>query len=142
MGDNLTTEQRKKNMKAIKSVSKLEEIVSKSLWNKGIRFRRNVKNLYGSPDIAIKKYKIVIFIDSCFWHVCPIHGNFPKNNEKFWRNKLERNKERDQEVNDYYIENNWTLIRVWEHEVKEDLESVTSYLANEIRQEKHRYSLN
>jgi DNA mismatch endonuclease (patch repair protein) len=78
--DNLTQAQRRKNMQAIKSRSKLEAKVTKSLWQKGIRFRKNVKSLPGKPDIAIKKYKVVIFIDSCFWHVCPIHGNSPKSN--------------------------------------------------------------
>ncbi|MGD6966404.1 hypothetical protein ACQCVP_08250 [Rossellomorea vietnamensis] len=54
-------------MKAIRSQSKLENRVSRELWQKGIRFRKNVKSLPGKPDIAIKKYKVVIFIDSCFW---------------------------------------------------------------------------
>ncbi|MCS3486073.1 DNA mismatch endonuclease Vsr [Bacillus sp. JUb11] len=67
-------------MQAIKSVSKLEDKITKQLWSKSIRFRRNVKDLKGKPDIAIKKYKVVIFIDSYFWHACPIHGNIPKSN--------------------------------------------------------------
>ena len=62
-------------MQAIKSQSKLEDKITTALWRKGIRFRKNVKSLFGKPDIAIKKYKIAIFIDSCFWHVCELHGN-------------------------------------------------------------------
>ncbi|MGD7045655.1 very short patch repair endonuclease [Jeotgalibacillus proteolyticus] len=120
MSDNLTKEQRTKNMKAIRSQSKLENRVSRELWQKGIRFRKNVRSLPGKPDIAIKKYKVVIFIDSCFWHVCPSHGNMPKSNQEYWLKKLKRNQERDKEVNEYYLEKGWRLLRIWEHEFKRD----------------------
>lgn len=108
-------------MSAIKSKgTKLEERVLKALWNKGIRYRKNVRDLYGNPDIAIKKYKVVIFIDSCFWHVCKLHGNQPKNNKEFWNKKLERNVARDKEVTEFYIKDNWHILRVWEHQLKKD----------------------
>ena len=99
-------------MQAIKSISKLEDIVAKELWKNGIRFRRNVSSLKGKPDIAIKKYKIVVFIDSCFWHCCPEHGNMPKTNIEYWTKKLARNKQRDIEINQYYIQQNWHLVRI------------------------------
>ncbi len=105
MTDVLTKEQRRKNMQAIKSKSKLEDKVTKELWRRGYRFRKNTRNLFGKPDISIKKYKVVIFIDSCFWHSCPIHGNSPKTNSEFWIKKLNRNRERDEEVNRYYFAN-------------------------------------
>ncbi|MCI2255777.1 very short patch repair endonuclease [Domibacillus sp. PGB-M46] len=109
------------HMKNIRSQSQLENKVSKALWKKGIRFRKNVK-LFGTPDIAITKYKIVIFIDSCFWHSCPIHGKIPKTNEEFWIKKLGRNMKRDIDVNRYYEEEGWHLLRIWEHEIKENFE--------------------
>lgn len=109
-------------MQAIKSKSQLENKVAAELWKKGIRFRRNVKNLFGKPDIAIKKYKIVIFIDSCFWHGCEVHGNMPKSNTHYWKEKLKRNIERDNQVTAYYKERNWYILRIWEHEFKEDFE--------------------
>lgn len=121
MTDNLTTEQRRKNMQAIRSISQIETIFSKELWKKGVRFRRNVKDLYGKPDIAIKKYKIVIFIDSCFWHQCPLHAVRPKSNTDYWEKKLARNVARDKEVNDYYEEREWKILRIWEHEIKGNL---------------------
>ncbi|MEW9053959.1 MAG: very short patch repair endonuclease [Neobacillus sp.] len=133
MTDNLTKEQRTKNMKAIKSQSALENKVSKALWNMGFRFRKNAK-LFGKPDISIKKYKIVIFIDSCFWHSCPIHGNIPKSNTDYWVKKLERNKLRDIEVNKFYQENNWNQLRVWEHEFKEDFNSALNKIASYIQE--------
>lgn len=124
MADVLTKEQRRKNMQAIKSQSKLENKFSRALWKKGIRFRKNIKDLYGKPDIAIKKYRIVIFIDSCFWHCCEVHGNIPKSNSDFWIKKLDRNKERDIEVNNYYLAQNWYIKRIWEHEIKQDIDKV------------------
>jgi DNA mismatch endonuclease (patch repair protein) len=126
MVDNLTSEQRTKNMKAIKSVSKLESIIAKELWRKGVRYRRNSKSLLGKPDISIKKYKIVIFIDSCFWHLCPIHGKIPASNSLFWEEKLNKNSQRDIEVNNHYKSINWNVKRVWEHDIKSDPQRVTN----------------
>lgn len=132
----MTKEQRRNNMKAIKSISKLEDIVSSQLWKEGIRFRRNSKYLFGKPDISIKKYKIVIFIDSCFWHQCPVHGNSPKTNTSFWKKKLDRNVERDKEVTEYYKDQGWHIKRVWEHEIKNDIEKVVEDLVTFITRAK------
>lgn len=123
-------------MQAIKSRSKLEDKVTIALWRRGIRFRKNVKTLFGNPDIAIKKYKVVIFIDSCFWHVCDLHGNTPKSNQDYWSKKLDRNKERDLEVNRYYSENGWFILRVWEHEFKHDFDSAIEKIAMFIQDAK------
>jgi DNA mismatch endonuclease, patch repair protein len=124
MADNMSKENRAKTMKAIRSQSKLENRLSKELWHKGVRFRKNVKSLFGKPDISIQKYKIVIFIDSCFWHVCPLHYNKPSTNKEYWENKLFRNQIRDKEVNDYYKNNGWHVKRIWEHDINKDLFSV------------------
>lgn len=136
MGDTLTKEQRRKTMQAIRSQSKLENKVSRELWKRGFRFRKNDKSLFGRPDISIKKYKIAIFIDSCFWHGCELHGNRPKSNQKYWDKKLARNKARDNEVNEYYRKNNWHIKRVWEHEIKEDLNKVVDNLVDFIENAK------
>ncbi|WP_239475822.1 very short patch repair endonuclease [Bacillus licheniformis] len=118
----MSKEKRTKTMKAIRSQSKLENIFTKALWKKGYRFRKNSKTLFGKPDISIKKYKIVIFIDSCFWHVCPLHSNEPKSNQDYWKSKLLRNQQRDKKVNEYYRENGWHIKRIWEHEIKENFD--------------------
>ncbi|WP_060679484.1 very short patch repair endonuclease [Virgibacillus halodenitrificans] len=136
MADKISKQTRSKNMAAIKSVSKLEDKVSSELWKKGIRFRRNDKSLYGKPDISIKKYQVVVFIDSCFWHQCPVHGSMPKTNVEFWRNKLNRNKERDEEVTNYYVSNNWKVLRVWEHELKDNYLSTVNKIADFINKSK------
>lgn len=133
--DMCTKEQRSKNMRAIRSTgSSLESMVTKELWNKGFRFRKNVRKLMGNPDIAIQKYKIVIFIDSCFWHSCQTHGNKPSSNVEYWEKKLRRNVDRDNEVNHYYSKLGWMVLRVWEHEVKNDfkgtMEKITNFIKN------------
>lgn len=120
MTDNRSKEDRTKNMRAIRSVSRLEDHVSKSLWSSGIRFRRNVKDLLGRPDFSIRKYKIVIFIDSCFWHGCSLHLTNPKTNLEYWERKLERNRKRDIAVTEFYKSNDWHIFRVWEHELKKE----------------------
>ncbi|MFS0655106.1 very short patch repair endonuclease [Bacillus sp. 179-C3.3 HS] len=100
----------------------------------GFRFRRKSNKLFGKPDISVKKYKVAIFIDSCFWHQCPLHSNKPKSNIDYWENKLNRNQERDKEVNEFYLKKGWKVIRVWEHEVKNDLEKVVLELAEFIKE--------
>lgn len=133
MADNLTPEQRHKNMTHIKSTNtKIEKDITKALWNLGYRFRKNVKGLPGKPDIAIKKYKIVIFLDSCFWHKCPEHFKKPKSNLEYWEPKIKRNVERDAEIKRYYQQKNWHILRIWEHEVKKDFDNTLSKIKNFI----------
>lgn len=123
MADNVSRETRSKMMRSIRSVSRLEDRISKQLWRLGLRFRRNARTLPGKPDIAIKKYKIAIFIDSCFWHSCPEHRVMPKSNVEFWEKKFEANKRRDEKVNGYYLSNGWHLLRNWEHDFKSDFDA-------------------
>lgn len=132
----MTDEQRSKIMSSIRAVSKLESLVTQELWKKGYRFRRNVRGMVGTPDIAIKKYKVVIFIDSCFWHFCPIHGKMPKSNIDFWKNKLKRNQERDREYTKYYLQRGWHILRIWEHEIRKDFDKTIEKIATFIEDAK------
>lgn len=141
MADKITKEQRSKVMKSIKSQSQLENLVSKELWKRGFRFRKNDRSLFGKPDISIKKYKIVIFIDSCFWHFCEIHGHRPKTNQEYWDKKLNRNIQREAKVKEYYTQRGWHLIRIWEHSIKEDLDAVVEELSKFILNAKEEASL-
>lgn len=140
MADNLSSENRSKNMKAIRSSrTKIEDKVCSELWNRGYRFRRNVAGLFGKPDIAIKKYKLVIFIDSCFWHGCPLHCITPASNQEYWTKKLSRNKERDAEVTNYYQNKGWRIVRIWEHQLKgEKFAETINELCSIIDKEKRR----
>jgi DNA mismatch endonuclease, patch repair protein len=82
------------------------------------------KNISGNPDIVFLKLKIVIFVDGCFWHSCPICGHIPKSNQKYWINKLERNVNRDKHQRSKLRRDGWSVVRIWEHELK-DLRKVT-----------------
>jgi DNA mismatch endonuclease (patch repair protein) len=74
--------------------------------------------LFGRPDFVDWKKKKAIFIDGCFWHGCPEHGKIPETNSDFWRNKIMRNKIRDQEINLAYRSSGWSVERFWEHRLK------------------------
>jgi DNA mismatch endonuclease, patch repair protein len=128
MADAFSSETRSKIMKSIRSRTKLEDLVCKELWKRGVRFRRNVADLFGKPDIAIKKYKAVIFIDSCFWHFCPLHGHFPKSNVEYWNKKLYRNALRDYKVSNYYSVKKWHQLRIWEHQVRGNFEGTIQHI--------------
>ncbi|HCC36386.1 MAG TPA: very short patch repair endonuclease [Treponema sp.] len=117
-----------KIMSAIKSVDTKPEIFfRKALWKWGVRYRKNVK-LYGKPDIAIQKYKLVIFIDGDYWHGnnWKIRG-FPsleaelKTYSAYWQKKITGNVERDKKVTAYYQSINWTVLRFWQSEIEKDL---------------------
>ncbi|WP_019849370.1 very short patch repair endonuclease [Desulfitobacterium sp. PCE1] len=119
--DNHTKEVRSYNMSRIRSKdNKPEEIVRKYLFNKGFRYRKNVKTLPGCPDIVLPKYKTVVFINGCFWHMhdnCP-RFVWPKSNVEYWTKKLLGNKKRD-EGNILSLEElGWKVIIVWECELK------------------------
>jgi len=130
MPDKFSKAVRRKTMQAVKSRdTKLENAVMRTLYNRGIRYRRNVRDLPGKPDIAIKKSKIVVFIDSCFWHGCETHFRLPQTNREYWRLKIESNKTRDMKTTEYYLANGWHLQRIWEHELKKDFEGTTRRIA-------------
>jgi len=134
MPDKFSKETRSKIMGSIKARSKLEDKVSRALWKRGYRFRKNDRSLFGTPDISIKKYMTVIFIDSCYWHACPEHFRMPKSNTDFWKNKIERNIERDSRVTRYYEDIGWNILRIWEHDLRKDrFETTIDRLADFIR---------
>ena len=100
--DKLTKEQRHKCMAAIKSKNtKPELIVRRFLFKRGFRYRLNHPRLPGHPDIVLRKYKTVVFVNGCFWHGHDCRfASTPKSNTKFWINKINRNKSRDKQTID------------------------------------------
>lgn len=131
--DRLTKEQRSKNMKAVKSKdSKIEIKLRKALWSKGHRYRKNCKDIFGKPDIVFKSLKIAIFCDSEFWHGYDWENkkNEIKSNKKFWINKIERNIERDKEVNQKLTSEGWIVLRFWGKEINKN----TAFCIEEIEQ--------
>lgn len=115
MTDNLTKEQRSYCMSQIKrSHTKPELILKKFL--KG--FKHNPKGIFGNPDFINWKKKTVVFLDGCFWHMCPIHYKEPKTNKKYWIPKLLKNVIRDKEADIAYKNAGWKVLRIWSHELK------------------------
>ncbi len=100
--------------------TKLEIKVRKAIWKAGFRYRKNCSLYFGKPDIVLKKYETVIFVDSCFWHGCKKHYKAPTTRKRFWTKKIGRNKTRDKEVNLYYRKMKWKVIRIWEHDLKKN----------------------
>lgn len=116
--DRLTKEQRHKNMKNIKNKdTRIEVTLRKALWNKGYRYRKNDKRLPGKPDIVLTKYKIAIFCDSEFFHGKDWEVLKPQlergKNADFWIEKISKNQQRDEEVNQQLQYLGWTVIRFW-----------------------------
>lgn len=111
------------NMSRIRGKNtKPEEVVAKYLFSQGFRYRRNVRNLPGTPDIVMKKYKTVIFVNGCFWHAHEGCKYFvlPDNNKEFREEKLFRNRERDFVKKIQLEKLGWKVITIWECELKKD----------------------
>lgn len=109
--------------------SKMEVSFRKELWRRGFRYLKNSVKYFGKPDVVLPKHETVIFLDSCFWHGCEEHCRLPTTRAKFWKDKIERNKRRDDEVSEHYERKGWNVIRVWEHDLKKkdfefDFESI------------------
>lgn len=133
--DNLTTEQRRKNMQAIKSTgTKAEVLLAKALFAKGHRYRKNNKNVFGKPDLTFKKIKLAIFIDGEFWHGkdWEIRKHNLKTNQEYWIPKIDRNIKRDQEVNSELSKQGWKVLRFWSKEIEKNLDSYIFQIETEI----------
>ena len=102
--------------------TKAEVRLRKALWARGYRYRKNVKSLPGSPDIAIKKYKVAVFIDGEFWHGYNWEEKqySIKRNRAYWIPKIERNMERDRENTRKLQEKGWLVLRFWEQRLKKE----------------------
>ena len=125
MADDLTPEQRRRNMQAIKSKdTTIELALRKALWGKGIRYRKNYKMLIGKPDIVITKYKLAVFCDSEYWHGYDWENRNQriKSNREYWIPKIERNMARDEEINATLEAEGWTVIRFWKRQIRKVLD--------------------
>ncbi|MBQ4414925.1 MAG: very short patch repair endonuclease [Methanomicrobium sp.] len=123
--DNKTKEQRSENMRKIKNKDSVIELtLRKALWNEGIRYRKNWQKLPGKPDIVITKYKTAIFCDSEFFHGkdwLKLKKQLSNsNNSEFWIDKIQRNIQRDQEVNKELHDLGWKVLRFWGNDIKKD----------------------
>ncbi|GAB4415209.1 MAG: hypothetical protein Fur0044_10250 [Anaerolineae bacterium] len=107
-------------MASVKSKrTKLEEFFAEKLKERGLEvFKRNVSELAGKPDFVYEDSKIVIFVDSCFWHGCKQHLRMPASNQDYWIAKIARNRKKDHQVTKKLKEEGWLVIRIWEHSLK------------------------
>jgi len=103
-----------------KTGSRPEASLRRELHRRGLRYRKNppLRTDAGivRPDLAFVGPKVAVFVDGCFWHSCPTHGNTPGTNRGYWEPKLRRNRERDREATAALIAEGWVVVRVWEHE--------------------------
>ena len=124
-----TTPERSRVMGRIKGKdTKIEIALRKALWHRGIRYRKNYRRLPGSPDIALTRYRIAIFCDSEFWHGYDWDARKERirSNRTYWIPKIERNIERDKEVDDQLIQLGWLPLHYWEHSIEKDLDGCIS----------------
>lgn len=135
--DNLTNEQRKKNMQCIKSKDTgIELKLRKALWNKGYRYRKNYDMLPGKPDIVLMKYKIAIFCDGEFFHGKDWEILKPKlekgNNSQYWISKISKNRVRDDEINKQLLFLGWTVIRFWGRDIVKNVDECVKVIEETI----------
>ena len=139
--DNLTKEQRHKNMSHIRSKdTKIELLLRKELWKRGYRYRKHYKALPGNPDIVFTKYRIAIFCDGEFFHGKDWEILKPRleksNNSDYWVNKISRNRQRDDEINKRLLFEGWTVIRFWGKDIKNNLDECVKVIEETIFESK------
>lgn len=128
MTDTLSKEVRSRNMAAVRSRNTGPEVMlRREVWRRGLRFftprgwkRLSGTQIAGSPDVIFPASRLAVFVDGCFWHGCPVHYTEPEDNREFWQKKLQTNRNRDQKVNEQLRAEGWTVLRLWEHELRKD----------------------
>jgi DNA mismatch endonuclease Vsr len=129
-------------MQAIRSSgTKIEVLLAKALWQKGYRYRKNSAKIIGKPDIVFKKYKIVIFCDSEFWHGKDWAKNKKKvkTNKEYWHLKIENNIKRDKIVNKQLKKDGWTTLRFWGKDISKDLDGCVKIVLRTINTQLKKY---
>lgn len=137
--DKFTKEQRSKIMGAIRGKNTKDEVVlAKALWRLGYRYRRNNRKVYGTPDFTFKKLRIAIFVDGEFFHGADwdVRKHKILSNRDYWIPKIERNIQRDKEVNEFLTANGWTVLRFWSKEIQKNLEGVVVIIQQKIEEAK------
>lgn len=132
-----TQEQITYNMKQVKNKdSKIEILLRKELWNRGLRYRKNVKKILGKPDLAFIGKKIAIFCDSEFWHGYDWENRKKdfKSHQDFWITKIERNIARDKEVTEMLQQQGWIVLRFWGKEIQSDVSRCADIIEASLRE--------
>lgn len=136
MADHLTPERRSWNMSRIKGMDTGPELkVRNCAYKRGLRYRTHVTTLPGRPDMVFPSIKVAVFIDGDFWHGYRF-SSWSDRLSEFWRAKIERNRKRDQTNFRKLRCAGWLVLRVWEHEVKKDVEECVDRIANAVTERK------
>ena len=132
MTDTFTKKQRRRCMSQIKSSGTKPEISVRNLiWREGYRYRIG-HGLSGKPDMVFPSYRIAVFIDGCFWHGCPKHCRMPSSNIRYWERKISGNQKRDRRIRKQLKKEGWTVIRIWEHDIKKSPEKATDKIITKL----------
>jgi len=124
-------------MQAVKNKdSKIEIMLRKELWSRGLRYQKNSSKVYGKPDIVFIGKKVAVFCDSEFWHGYDWENkkNEIKSKREFWIPKIERNMQRDIEVTEKLQSENWIVLRFWGNKIKKDLTECADTIERTIKQ--------
>ena len=131
--DNLTPEQRRKNMQNIRSEgTRPELLIAKELRRRKIYCAKNAKTITGKPDFVFRRKKVAVFVYSDFWHGHRTRCVMPKSNCEYWDQKIARNKERDKQVTKALKKSGWTVIRLWEYDLKHNFLKEFSKIFNAV----------
>ena len=106
-----------------------EVALRRELHARGMRFRKEYRQLPGRPDVAFTRARLAVFVDGCFWHSCPVHQTTPASNRTWWESKLATNKERDAATDEHLARMGWDVVRIWEHE---DPSAAASIIAGRV----------
>ena len=121
-----------------KKDTSIERLFRKALWHRGVRFRKNCRDVLGTPDVSIKKYCLAVFCDGDFWHGKDYHG--VKSHKKFWDEKINRNRERDLEYTIRLRDEGWIVLRFWESDIRSDVEACVDKVLEEIKRAERKKS--
>ena len=126
-----TNEAVRRTMKGnTKKDTTIELTLRRALYKRGVRYRKNVKTILGTPDIAIKKYRLLVFCDGDFWHGNSYHS--VKSHKQFWDEKIKRNRERDLEYTIRLRDEGWTVLRFWESDIKNNIDDCIQQIIDAI----------
>ncbi len=133
MPDTFSPEFRSEIMRRVRGRdTAFERNVRSALHRRGLRFRL-YPSLPGKPDLVFSRARVLVFLDSCFWHGCPRHLRMPASNVEYWTRKIQRNKERDEKVNASYRRSGWKVMRIWEHEIKKNFHRCLQRIEKTVR---------